>query len=163
MMTRPTLIEGTRIEPLGHERIVHQLSIGEITLYLTTCRLISVGRKPFLFILPGEEELRLALLRDVDFVGIGERRLPWWVLLVGVVMLVAGLVGGGHAERVLVFLIGLGITVFWFWFKRRVLLFTVSGQVRWELPVMGFGSMDEVDAFVNHFFRQKHAAPGAGG
>jgi len=158
MMTRPTLIEGTRIEPLGHERIVHQLSIGEITLYLTTCRLISVAGSLF------SRELRLALLRDVDFVGMGERRLPWWVLLAGVVWLVAGLVGGGHAggghaARVLVFLIGLGIIVSWFWFKRRVLLFTVSGQVRWELPVMGFRSMDEVDAFVNHFFHQKHAAP----
>lgn len=166
-MREAVLIEGTGIQPLPEETIVETFSdrAKKNTIYLTTWRLIFAGRKPFLFILPGDEVILLAMLRDVDFVGMVARRLPAWALLLGLALFIGGIAGTAQGlpdgPAALMILAGLGLTIFWLLFKRRLLIFTVSGEQRYEFLYGLFPApveMREMDAFVSSFFRQKWEA-----
>jgi hypothetical protein len=154
----------------------------DLGLHLTNRRLISFGRDRIFNVIPSGRKFGAALIEDVDFGGVRTKRLPTWLFVAGVLLLIGGLtllLGGNDsssgdsnssAPMVVALLLGAALVLLFLLVRREVIVFYVAGEEAFELLMWRNAANPndaerEASAFISNFFALKsdRAEPVFGG
>lgn len=173
------IVAGTGLAPLPTERILRSIRRSGVEavaqgedhgLHLTTHRVIAYGQDRIFLLIPSGRRLRSALISDIDSTGTRTKRLPSWLLGLGAVLFVGGviaLLAGGRSDSgystdsnnidqstaILIMLFGGGMAVLWALVRRNVLFFSVAGVDSLEVGLLSVGGQisPEVGRFMSDF------------
>lgn len=171
-----SIVRGTGLRPLPNERIVRSMKRGGfesnlqgegLDLFLTDRRLIQKGTDRVLLIFKSGRKVRSAYLEDIDSAGVRTKRLSQWLLAVGVLFLLFGMIGlvaegqdddysdentaSDYSGGLL--LAGGAAVALWIFIKREQVVFSVAGTDQFEYDVLkGPSGTDRAGEFLSEFF-----------
>jgi hypothetical protein len=131
------IVAGTGLKRLGGEAVLASIRRDRLTghledlgLHLTNRRLIQFGRDRILWVFPSGRSVRSALIEDVDSAGVRTKRLPTWVLVLGLLLVIGGiaaLASGSGGAGAVGLIVGIALTILWLFIQTEALVFSVHG------------------------------------
>ena len=142
-----SIVSGTGLKTLDGEKLLASVRRDPLTanvqredlgLHLTNRRVVQFGRDRILGIFPSGRIVRSALIEDVDSVGVRTKRLPSWLIVIGLLLILVGvgfLIGNGDSSNgsdyttqgTICLIVGIVLAAMWLLVQREVLVFSVSG------------------------------------
>lgn len=178
LVTDDSIVPGVGLTKLHGEELLASVRRDAVTanvrredlgLHLTSRRVIQFGRDRILGMFPSGRIVRSALIEDVDSVGVRTKRLPSWLMVLGLLLILLGggvLLGNGDSssetdyttQGTICLIVGIVLATLWLLVQREVLVFSVSGIDHLDVSLLrrsNRGIPDDASALIARYYDLK--------